>query len=125
MKKIIGAVTGFLAVLGVLFYVSAPTVSAINLVTDSCTATGNTGKLCNAAAGDDAKTMVTNLVKLLLYVLGVIAVVVIVIGGIKFTTSDGDAGKIKSARDTILYAVVGLIVAILAYSIVNFVITQF
>ena len=39
-------------------------------------------------------------------------------------TSSGDAGKIKKARDTILYAVIGLIVVALAFALVNFVIVK-
>ena len=44
-------------------------------------------------------------------------------GGIRYVLSGGDSGAVSSAKKTILYAVVGLIVAILAYAIVNFVIT--
>lgn len=66
--------------------------------------------------------IVTNI---LLFVLGAIAVIMIVIGGIRYATSNGDSSSTKAAKDTILYAVVGLVVAIAAYSIVNFVINQF
>jgi hypothetical protein len=65
------------------------------------------------------------IVNLLLYLLGAIAVIMIVIGGIRYTTSNGDSSSITSAKNTILYSVVGLVVAILAYAIVNFVITAF
>ena len=68
---------------------------------------------------------IKTVVNIMLYLLGAIAVVMIVIGGIRYTTSNGDSGSIKSAKDTILYSVIGLIVAILAYSIVNFVLSQF
>jgi multisubunit Na+/H+ antiporter MnhB subunit len=71
--------------------------------------------------GSRIKT-VTNV---LLYVLGAIAVIMIIVGGIRYTTSNGDASSIKSAKDTILYAVVGVVVAILAYAIVNFAINSF
>jgi len=70
-------------------------------------------------------TRIQTVVNILLYILGAIAVIMIVIGGISYTTSNGDSGKIKTAKDTILYAVVGLVVAILAYAIVNFVIASF
>ena len=45
----------------------------------------------------------------------------IVMGGISFATSQGDASKTTKARNTILYGVVGLVVALLAFAIVNFV----
>ena len=47
----------------------------------------------------------------------------IIIGGVTYMTSSGDAGKVKKAKDTILYGVIGLVVVALAYAIVNFVIT--
>ena len=55
-------------------------------------------------------------------VLGIVAVIVIVFGGIQYMTSTGDSAKVKKAKDTILYGVIGLIICVLAYAIVNFVI---
>ncbi|MBQ6375531.1 hypothetical protein IJJ37_01185 [Candidatus Saccharibacteria bacterium] len=54
--------------------------------------------------------------------LGVVAVIVIVIGGVMYMTSQGDPGKTKKAKDTILYATIGLIISVLAFAITNFVI---
>ncbi len=51
--------------------------------------------------------------------------IMIVIGGIKYTTSNGDSSSVTSAKNTILYAVVGLIVAMMAYAIVNYVVGKF
>lgn len=56
-------------------------------------------------------------------VLGVVAVVVIIIGGVGYMTSSGDAGKVKKAKDTILYGIIGLVVCALAFAIVNWVIS--
>ena len=64
------------------------------------------------------------IVNILLFITGAIAVIVIVIGGIKYVLSSGDSNQITSAKNTILYAVIGLVVAILAYAIVNFVIDK-
>ena len=55
-------------------------------------------------------------------VAGIVAVIVIIIGGIRYASSNGDSSGVQSAKNTILYAVVGLIVIILAASITNFVI---
>ena len=52
---------------------------------------------------------------------GVVAVLVIIWGGIRYTTSNGDSIQIQSAKNTILYAVVGLVVVIMAAAITNFV----
>ncbi len=78
------------------------------------------------AAGDSGSGSLSGSLRtisdILLFVLGAIAVIVIIIGGIRYATSGGDSGQVKSAKDTILYAVIGLVVAILAYAIVRFII---
>lgn len=61
----------------------------------------------------------------LLFIIGAIAVIMLVIGGIRYTTSNGQSDQVTAAKNTILYAVVGIIVAILAYAVVNFVIDSF
>ncbi len=73
----------------------------------------------------DEEDVIQSIVNLLLYITGAVAVIMIVIGGIKYVTSGGDSSQTKSAKDTILYAVVGLIIAIIAYAVVNFVIGAF
>lgn len=86
---------------------------------------GNTGSLCGAVNEDEAPDIIENVINTLLVVLGMIAVIMIVIGGIRYATSGGDSTQIQAAKNTILYAVVGLVVAILAYAIVNFVLAAF
>ena len=56
--------------------------------------------------------------------IGFVAVVVIIYGGFQYTTSAGDAAKVKKAKDTIMYGVIGLVVALLAFAIVNFILTD-
>lgn len=85
---------------------------------------GSSSSICGAASSDDAPDIVKNIINTMLIVLGMIAVIMIVIGGIRYTTSNGDASQIKAAKETILYAVVGLVVAIMAFAIVNFVVGQ-
>jgi hypothetical protein len=64
-------------------------------------------------------------VNVLLFVIGAVSVIMIVIGGIKYTTSNGDSSAVTSAKNTILYSVVGLVIALMAYAIINFVLEQF
>lgn len=92
--------------------------AAGDAVLEGAGATGQEG----GAEVEDSVSTVTNV---LLFLLGIVAVIAIVIGGIMYAASAGDPGKAKAAKDTILYAVIGLIVAILAYAIVNFVIGSF
>ena len=76
--------------------------------------------------GSENKTSLEDQIKvivnIMLFILGAIAVIMIIIGGIRYAISNGDSSSIKAAKDTILYAVIGLIVAIMAYAIVNFVV---
>jgi hypothetical protein len=55
-------------------------------------------------------------------VAGIVAVMAIIYGGVRYTTSGGDSGNVKAAKDTILYAIVGLVVIIMAAAITDFVI---
>ncbi|HEU5121380.1 MAG TPA: pilin [Candidatus Saccharimonadales bacterium] len=74
---------------------------------------------------DTATNMMGIIINTLLYVIGIIAVIMIVVGGIRYSLSGGNASQVKEAKDTILYAVIGLVVAIMAFAIVNFVLDWF
>lgn len=78
-----------------------------------------------AGGGQDIQGGLANLVNALLFVIGAVAVIMLIIGGIRYVISQGDSSAVQSAKNTILYAVIGLLVAIFAYAIVNFVITSF
>ena len=97
------------------------TVAAASVFDNACTADPSSVLCKNQNAS--ATSMVKIVVNALLYILGAVSVIMIIIGGVRYTTSMGDAKHIESAKNTILYAVVGLVVAILAYAIVNFVVT--
>ena len=67
---------------------------------------------------------VNTIINVIIGIVGFVAVVMMIMGGISFITSQGDSAKVAKARNTILYGVVGLIVAILAFAIVNFVLSS-
>lgn len=73
-------------------------------------------------------TPITSLAKTitntLLFVIGAVAVVMIVIGGFRYVTSNGEAAQVQAAKNTIMYAVIGIIVSLMAYAIVNYVINR-
>lgn len=96
---------------------------AINLF-PACSGGNADKEVCNSS-GDDVGNLIQTVVNILLYALGAIAVIMIVVGGIRYTTSNGEAAQIKSAKDTILYSVIGLVVAMLSWAIVNFVVGMF
>ena len=61
----------------------------------------------------------------LLFLIGAISVIMLIVGGIRYVVSGGDSTAVTNAKNTILYAIVGIVVAILAFAVVNFVITSF
>lgn len=87
-------------------------------------AAGSTAVCQNQGENLRDNKFTTALTNTLLFVLGTVAVIVIVIGGIRYATANGDPQKITSAKNTIMYAVVGLIVAVMAWAIVTFVVTS-
>jgi hypothetical protein len=120
MKKIKFALIALAIMVGVTGLVLAPD-TALAQVSDI-------QKGVDAVGGGGAPTLgsqLKNVINVLMFILGAIAVIMIVIGGIRYATSNGDSGSTKSAKDTVLYAVIGLIVALMAYAIVNFVLDSF
>jgi uncharacterized membrane protein len=66
----------------------------------------------------------TIIVNILLFVIGAISVIMLIVGGIRYTVSAGDASAVTGAKNTIMYAIVGLVVAFLAFAVVNWVLTS-
>lgn len=66
----------------------------------------------------------TTIVNIALFIIGALAVLMLIIGGIRYTISGGDTAAVTAAKNTILYAIIGIVIAILAYAIVNFVLVN-
>ena len=121
--------TGLLIVQMVALLVSL--FSPINVFAADCeTGTYNiiTGSACGSGTGQNGTLfgeggLFTIIVNVALFIIGSISVLMLIYGGIRYTISGGDEKAITSAKNTILYAVVGIVVAVLAYAIVNFVIS--
>ena len=106
----------------------------ITLTTGVHSMYGKTSADCAKAAslaanpdGCDSRNLnsvVQTIVNTIIFAVGIIAVIMVIMGGIQYSTSQGDPGKVKKAKDTILYGIIGLAVAILAFAIVNFVLTS-
>ena len=86
----------------------------------------------NCAKGEDTPTSLfggegsifTVVVNILLFIIGAICVIMLIWGGIRYTTSAGNSANVTAAKNTIMYAIIGLIIAFLAYAIVNWVLTS-
>jgi cytochrome bd-type quinol oxidase subunit 2 len=75
-------------------------------------------------AEDQINAIISTIINLFSLVVGVISVIMIIIGGLKYITSGGDSGNVTSAKNTILYAIIGLVIVALAQVIVRFVIER-
>lgn len=123
MKRYTSILVAIGMVLGVSAAVLLPATTSLALDPGDAIGTG-----VDAAGGSSATPLedqIRSIVNVLLFVLGAIAVIVIVVGGIRYATSNGDSNQITAAKNTILYAVIGLVVALLAYAIVNWIIDAF
>lgn len=118
----------YIGIITTLAGVIAPAAGAIDINTnlDNNTACKNTESACGIVNNkDNLETMVANGIKLALQILGTVAVIIIIIAGFRFVTANGNKDSVAKARNTILYAAIGLVVAILSYAIVTFVTSQF
>lgn len=73
----------------------------------------------------DVQSYITPVLNAIFFAIGLISTGMIVYGGFKYATSAGDPSRITGARNTITYAIIGLIVSIMAFAIVNFVTSMF
>lgn len=79
----------------------------------------------NQEGCEDQTPIFQTITNVLLFIIGAVSVIMLIIGGIRYTVSQGDSSAVTSAKNTILYSIVGIVVAILAYAAVNFVIGNF
>jgi hypothetical protein len=109
------AVAGF----GVLAVANGGIVGAVNCVGADCAKVG-ANSVSNGQT-DDLTGTVNSIINVVIFVIGFVAVAMVILGGVQYSTSSGDSAKVKKAKDTIMYGIIGLIIAILAFAIVNFV----
>lgn len=79
-------------------------------------------KICDPTPG--STTFLQGILNTFLLAAGTVSLIFVMIGGFRYITSTGDASRIKSAKDTLLYAIIGLIVTVLAVPIAGFVINK-
>ena len=80
---------------------------------------------CNVQEDNSLMPTINTIINVIMGILGLVAVLVIILGGVQYVTSTGDAAKVKKAKDTIMYGIIGLVISLLAFAIVNFVLSAF
>jgi len=134
MKKL----STLLATLALLVGISAPLILAAPAGASNssalCEGSGGTWKAdskapnggsCSSTDGRTVAGTIQQLTDVLIFLIGAIAVVMIIIGGLRYVTSSGDQAGLTSAKNTVLYSVIGLVVAFMAYAIVHFIFAAF
>lgn len=101
------------------------TVAQVNVFDSACQGVNSNQPICKNRDQNNLPKLIGQISTTMLFILGAIAVVMVIIGGIRYTTSGGDPQQTKAAKDTVLYAVIGLVLALLAYAIVAFIVNVF
>ncbi len=123
MKKIRNLLTP-LIFLGFLF-VPVQLVGAVNAFDGVCTDEQAANNVVCQNKDEKEGDIVTTVINTLLFITGLLSVIMIIVGGLRYTTSRGNQNSITEAKNTILYAVVGLVVSLVAFAIVNWIMTLF
>lgn len=80
---------------------------------------------CKKRGETQGKNVVAEILKVVFLWLGIIATVVVIIGGVLYMLAQGDTNKVQRAKQTIIYAMVGMVVSLLAFAIVSFVVQAY
>ena len=101
-------------------------INNVNVVraTDMTLSGGVSSSQADDVPQDLAGDVFKNIVNILLFIIGAVSVIMLIYGGIRYTTSGGNANSVTAAKNTIMYSIIGLVVAILAFAVVNFVVKQ-
>lgn len=109
----------------------APVLAAPATVNNICNQGTDTSQAtaCNDQKNGNDPLMgpngiLTRVVQILVYVVGIVSVIMVIVGGLRYILSNGDTNAVNSAKNGIIYALVGVVVAILAQSIVTFVLSK-
>ncbi|MGV9002137.1 MAG: pilin [Candidatus Saccharimonadaceae bacterium] len=111
------------AMFGVFALVPVASVSALDPLGDICTQNPDS-EVCKSSS-DSATDLIGKVINTLLFIVGSLSVIMIIVAGIFYVTSTGDSGKVSRAKNTLTYSIVGLVVAFLAYAIINWVVRLF
>lgn len=125
MKRIKMLIASLVVLVGGMGAVALPTLSYAATPTNAVCQTLGAGSDCKESKNSvSINKVISAVVTTLSIVIGILAVIMIMVGGFRYVTSGGDSSKITSAKNTIVYAIVGLVIAIMAQAIVKFVLDK-
>jgi ABC-type Fe3+ transport system permease subunit len=123
LQKIVSYGAVMVALIAPVMSISSPALALFEDAKNQACAGANLNDTgCTANQGQDkVSNTLAAVINILSIVVGVVAVIMLIIGGIRYTTSGGDGSSTSSARNTIIYAIVGIVVAVMSQFIVKFV----
>jgi uncharacterized membrane protein len=127
MKRFLLIALAFIGVVSLTMAVSGTPAVFADAKSEICAGVGAAaggGGDCTASGGTSVNNIIAAIVNILSLIVGVVAVIMIIVGGFTYVTSGGDSSKIGTAKNTIIYAVVGLVVVFFAQAIVQFVLKK-
>ena len=101
---------------------STPLPCAADTISEACALNPNSAACQGMSDSTKLPTMAKNIINTGLMIVGMLAVAMIIYAGIRFITAGGNAQQVATAKKILIYSVVGLVVALCSYAIVNFVI---
>lgn len=119
-KNILQIATGFGTAVTLCAGKAMSVLAAPTAVEEGANAARGDGMPANLVGADGIINKVTDI---LLYVVGFIAVLMLIWGGVRYIISGGDSKKITDAKNTILYALLGLVIAFISYAIVHYILS--
>jgi hypothetical protein len=127
MKKLSTLIATFALLAGITAPLAVAAPALASNESALCEGSGGTWRnnKCESADGRTVTGTLQQITDVLIFLIGAIAVIMIIIGGLRYVTSAGDQAALTGAKNTILYSIVGLIVAFMAYAIVRFIFAAF
>ncbi len=128
MKKIfkkIVMVVAFVTTGAAVSLVGQPAFAANDALNEACQADPSSVICKDSASAPTVAAVVKTIINILLFLIGIVATIMIILGGFRYATSAGNATALSAAKNTILYAIIGLLIAFFAFAIVNWVLINF
>ena len=124
MKKILVLATLLMGFSGLLNMGTALAATAQESVCTGIGLAADGSGNCAEPTGGGVSNIITNAIGVLSSIVGVVAVVMVVVGGFKYVTSGGDSNKVSSAKSTVMYALIGLVIVAMSQVIIHFVLNK-
>ncbi len=129
MSRKFSAITKLVLVMGLSMVVVSGLATPVSAELSDAACEGfqealGSGGGCGDTGGEQINSTLETVINIMSVIVGIISVIMIIIAGFKYVTSNGDSGSVSGAKDTIIYAIVGLVIVAIAQFIVQFVLGQ-